>query len=113
MTQCSRYLRINAAMPGSSVIPRCASSKTIVLFGPETPRLFAPVSPHTHPLWAGIACSPCINAYNDRQTACTDNVCMRQITVDQVFAEVCRLYESKRAAVPDRDRTTRPLRRSA
>jgi ADP-heptose:LPS heptosyltransferase len=70
----------------------------VVLFGPETPRLFAPVSPHTHPLWAGIACSPCINAYNDRQTSCTDNACMQQLTVGQVFAEVCRLYEAKRAA---------------
>src|SRR5205085_11574821 len=86
----------------------------VVLFGPETPRLFAPVSPHTHPLWAGIACSPCINAYNDRQTACTDNVCMRRITTDQVFAEVCRLYEADRSAEGDgRDPRTLPLRRSA
>src|SRR5262249_13569114 len=41
----------------------------VVLFGPETPRLFAAASPRTHPLWAGIACSPCINAFNNRNSA--------------------------------------------
>ncbi len=93
----------------------CASLTPIdvvVLFGPETPRLFAPVSPRTHPLWAGLACSPCINAYNDRQTSCTDNVCMKQISVDRVFAEVCRLYEARQPAA-DHELPELPLRRSA
>jgi len=67
--------------------------QVVVLFGPETPRLFAAPSPRTHPLWAGLACSPCINAFNDRNSPCRDNVCMQAITVDQVFDEVCRLYE--------------------
>ncbi|HMC90733.1 MAG TPA: glycosyltransferase family 9 protein [Gemmataceae bacterium] len=67
--------------------------EVVVLFGPETPRLFAASSPRTHPLWAGLACSPCINAFNDRNSPCRDNVCMQRITVEQVLAEVCRLYE--------------------
>jgi ADP-heptose:LPS heptosyltransferase len=67
--------------------------EVVVLFGPETPRLFAAASPRTHPLWAGLACSPCINAFNDRKSPCRDNVCMQTISVDQVFSEVCRLYE--------------------
>lgn len=79
----------------------------VVLFGPETPRLFAAVSSNTHPLWAGLACSPCINAFNDRYSACRDNVCMQRITGEQVFAEVCRLYEARRA-LPGQ-----PLRESA
>ena len=68
----------------------------VVLFGPETPRLFAARSPRTHPLWAGLACSPCINAYNDRNSACRHNVCMTRLTVSQVFEETCRVYESRR-----------------
>jgi ADP-heptose:LPS heptosyltransferase len=60
----------------------------VVLFGPETPRLFAAVSPRTHPLWAGLMCSPCINAFNDRTTACRDNVCMQRLDVDQVLDQV-------------------------
>lgn len=44
----------------------------VALFGPETPLLFAAPGPRSHPLWAGLACSPCINAFNNRQTACRD-----------------------------------------
>jgi ADP-heptose:LPS heptosyltransferase len=71
--------------------------QVVVLFGPETPRLFAAPSPRTHPLWAGLACSPCINAFNDRKSPCRDNVCMQAITVEQVFDQVCELYEGRRA----------------
>jgi ADP-heptose:LPS heptosyltransferase len=70
----------------------------ITLFGPETPALFAARTPRNVPLWAGIACSPCVNAYNNRQSPCRDNVCMQQITVDQVFAETCRIYERRAKA---------------
>lgn len=70
----------------------------VVLFGPETPRLFAGVGERTHPLWAGLACSPCINAFNDRASACRDNVCMKHIAVDQVFAAVAQVVETRRGA---------------
>src|SRR6266403_2233998 len=58
----------------------------VTLFGPETPALFAARSLNASVLWAGIACSPCVNAYNNRQSVCRDNLCMQAITVDQVFA---------------------------
>jgi ADP-heptose:LPS heptosyltransferase len=64
----------------------------IALFGPETPRLFAAGGPRHHALWMGLDCSPCVSAYNNRQSPCRDNVCMKQITVDRVFAEVCKIY---------------------
>jgi ADP-heptose:LPS heptosyltransferase len=67
----------------------------VALFGPETPLLFSAPGPRNHSLWAGIACSPCINAFNNRQTACRDNVCMKAITVDQVVASVTRIYRSR------------------
>ncbi len=68
----------------------------ITIFGPETPAAFGAKTPRSHLLWAGIACSPCVNAFNDRQSACTDNVCMQRITVDQVFELACRVYESRK-----------------
>lgn len=68
----------------------------VTLFGPETPLLFGAPSPRNHSLWAGIACSPCINAFNNRQTACRDNVCMQVITVDLVFETVCRVYRQRK-----------------
>jgi len=67
----------------------------VVLFGPETPLLFGAPSPRSHALWAGIACSPCVNALNNRQSACQDNVCMKMISVDQVFETVCRVYRQR------------------
>ncbi len=68
----------------------------VVLFGPETPRLFAGVGNRTRPLWAGLACSPCINAFNDRNSNCRDNACMKHITVEQVFAAVNAALSERR-----------------
>jgi len=64
----------------------------ITLFGPETPALFAARTERHVAVWASLACSPCVNAYNNRQSPCLDNLCMQQITVEQVFKEVCRVY---------------------
>ena len=68
----------------------------ITLFGPETPRLFAALTPRNVALWSGVACSPCVNAYNNRQSPCRNNVCMQQITVDQVFAAACESFHGRR-----------------
>jgi ADP-heptose:LPS heptosyltransferase len=67
----------------------------VTLFGPETPALFAARSPNATALWAGIACSPCVNAYNNRQSVCRNNLCMQAITVDDVFEKVTRIYDSR------------------
>jgi ADP-heptose:LPS heptosyltransferase len=73
--------------------------RVVTLFGPETPALFAARSPNATAMWAGIACSPCVNAYNNRQSVCRDNLCMQAITVDDVFDEVTRIYDAlKRTA---------------
>jgi ADP-heptose:LPS heptosyltransferase len=68
--------------------------RVVTLFGPETPALFAAQSPSATALWAGIACSPCVNAYNNRQSVCRNNLCMQAITVDDVFEEVTCIYDS-------------------
>ena len=60
---------------------------TFVLFGPETPALYGPLG-NTTPIFAGLACSPCVSAANHRKTPCVDNRCLQAITVDQVFALV-------------------------
>lgn len=62
--------------------------KNIVLFGPETPLLYGPLGHNASCLFAGLACSPCLSAYNHRKTSCTDPKCMKAITVDEVFDAV-------------------------
>jgi len=62
--------------------------QTVVLFGPETPHLFDANSEKSQSVYIGLPCSPCINALNNRQTACRDNQCMKQITPEMVFDRV-------------------------
>jgi ADP-heptose:LPS heptosyltransferase len=61
----------------------------IVLFGPETPALFGPLGPRVRTITAGLACSPCVNAFNHRFSPCTDNACMQSIDV-QTIGEAVR-----------------------
>jgi ADP-heptose:LPS heptosyltransferase len=72
---------------GPSHFSSAAGLRTVVLFGPETPRLYQPLGP-SRASYAELACSPCVSAHNHRKTACTDNVCMKAITVDEVYAVV-------------------------
>jgi ADP-heptose:LPS heptosyltransferase len=71
--------------------------RVVTLFGPETPSLFAARSSNATALWAGIPCSPCVNAYNNRQSVCRNNLCMQAITVDDVFEKVTRIYDSRKS----------------
>ena len=71
---------------------------TVVLFGPETPLLYRPLG-NSIPIYAGLACSPCVSASNHRKSACEDNVCMRAIGVEQVFDSVTEVL-----AAPSRPR---------
>ncbi len=61
----------------------------ISIFGPETPQLYSPLSPHNTSLWAGLACSPCLTAFNHRRSACQANVCMTALTVGAVYEAAC------------------------
>ncbi|MDD5350167.1 MAG: glycosyltransferase family 9 protein [Chthoniobacteraceae bacterium] len=67
----------------------------LTLFGPETPSLFGAPTPRSTSLWLGLACSPCVNAYNNRQSPCRNNLCMQGITVDRVFEEAVRILEAR------------------
>jgi ADP-heptose:LPS heptosyltransferase len=60
---------------------------TFVLFGPETPKLYGSLGNST-PIYAGLACSPCVSAANHRKTPCHDNKCLQAITVDQVYEAI-------------------------
>ena len=65
-----------------------ANIRTIILFGPETPKLFGPISPNAHVIWKELACSPCVSVFNHRFSPCNNNVCMKTIMVDEVYAAV-------------------------
>jgi ADP-heptose:LPS heptosyltransferase len=73
----------------------------ITLFGPETPALFGGLSPHTHVISAELACSPCLNAFNNRVTACADNQCMKRIFVDVVLEKALEIIGKRRRVTSD------------
>ena len=65
---------------------------TILLFGPETPSLYAPLAANVHPMYLGLSCSPCLTAYNHRNSPCDgDNQCLKRITVESVLRKVNEL----------------------
>ena len=70
----------------------------ITLFGPETPLLFRALTPLAIPIYMQLPCSPCVNAYNNRQSVCRDNICMKSITVDHVFGVACQAFLDRRKA---------------
>ena len=62
--------------------------RTFAFFGPETARLYGPLGPRASTYESGIACSPCLSAYNHRQTFCDgDNQCLKRIAPDPVLQD--------------------------
>lgn len=69
--------------------------QTLVFFGPETPALYSPLAPNIHCLFAGLSCSPCLTAYNHRNSPCDgDNQCLKQIGIDQVLLKARELLQA-------------------
>lgn len=62
--------------------------ENFVFFGPETPDLYRPLGENNHILYSHFPCSPCLTAYNHRNTPCQDNKCLQFISVDEVYALV-------------------------
>lgn len=61
---------------------------TVALFGPETPLLYGPLGEHASCLHLALPCSPCLTAYNHRNSPCDgDNQCLQRIAPEQVLAE--------------------------
>jgi ADP-heptose:LPS heptosyltransferase len=81
----SSVLVTNDSGPGhfSAITP----IRSIVLFGPETPRLYGSLG-NSEPITADLACSPCVCAANQKNSACNDPLCMRLITPQRVMESV-------------------------
>jgi len=58
----------------------------ITLYGPETPLLYAPLSNHSYNFYTNVSCSPCLTAYNHRNSPCDgDNQCLKSIRPEDVL----------------------------
>ena len=70
--------------------------RTFVIFGPETPYLYGSLGNST-PIYAGLACSPCVSAANHRKTPCTDNVCLKVIKPEVVLEQLRDALKKRRS----------------
>ena len=64
--------------------------RTVGLFGPETPVLYGYKLPWVRNIHKNLICSPCLALYDAKKSVlnCTDNQCLKQITVQDVIAEM-------------------------
>jgi len=62
--------------------------KIVVLFGPETPKIYSPLSENCVCVYSDYACSPCVSAFNHRKTSCNRSRCLEAIKIDDVFGVV-------------------------
>jgi lipopolysaccharide heptosyltransferase II len=58
----------------------------VALYGPNTPRLYGPLAPHSRAFYHPLPCSPCITNFNYKTSGCLNPVCIRAIGVDEVAA---------------------------
>lgn len=72
-----------------------AGAPVVALFGPETPRMFAPLAEQRKVLWARLPCSPCLSVSSNKVTACRDNQCMKLITPETVLKASQDLLETQ------------------
>lgn len=83
---------------GPAHFASAANIPTVVLYGPETPRIFGPIGDRQRAIWLGLACSPCVSVYNQKKSVCGDNRCMTGITVAQVATSLQAAMSSPRGA---------------
>lgn len=70
---------------------------SIILYGPETPRLYSPIDPKATTLHAAFSCAPCLSAYNHRNSPCDgDNLCLKSIRPEQVLTKARQVLETTR-----------------
>ena len=74
--------------------------QTIIFYGPETPDLYGPADEKAILFYNPLPCSPCLTAYNHRNTPCDgDNLCLKQIPPQQVLKKALEILETGPSAV--------------
>ncbi len=86
----SRLLVTNDS--GPLHVAHVIGTPTVSLFGPETPYLYGPVGEGHHVFYRDLYCSPCINIYESKYSACARNICLEQIDPREVLRVIFTKY---------------------
>jgi len=71
---------------------------TVALMGPNTPARYAPIGNKHRVIYKAVDCSPCIIAHEGVVPYCKDNICMQEITVEEVWEALESILSSLRAS---------------
>ncbi len=67
---------------------------TIIFYGPETPLLYGPIDEKALNLYLDLSCSPCVTAYNHRNSPCDgDNLCLKKIAPEDVLSKALKILK--------------------
>ncbi|RJP77692.1 MAG: glycosyltransferase family 9 protein [Desulfobacteraceae bacterium] len=67
---------------------------SIIFYGPETPVLYGPLTANTCIFYQSLSCSPCLTAYNHRNSPCDgDNRCLIDIRSEDVVKKAVEMLE--------------------
>lgn len=70
-------------------------TRTLVLFGPETPVLYHPLNTNAVVLYKHLYCSPCINVLDNKSfEECNKVACLESISVEEALGALERLNHS-------------------
>lgn len=90
----SRLLITNDGGPGH--FAGLVSLPSIILYGPETPLLYGSLNRNAINLSAGWTCSPCLTAYNHRNSPCNgNNRCLQAIDAQSVLDKALAILDGR------------------
>jgi ADP-heptose:LPS heptosyltransferase len=73
---------------------------TIVFYGPETPTLYGALDKKSVNFYANLSCSPCLTAYNHRNSPCDgNNLCLKSIHPEGVLRKSYEILNSQKGNV--------------
>jgi len=72
------------------------------IYGPNTPRLYGPLSEGSRSFYDAPPCSPCITNFNHKTSRCLNPVCIRSIPADAVTAAALARVKAVRVSSSER-----------
>jgi ADP-heptose:LPS heptosyltransferase len=74
----------------------------LALYGPNTPRLYGPLSAGSRAFYDAPPCSPCITNFNHKTSRCLNPVCIQAIGTDIVAAAALARIKASRSGSSER-----------
>ena len=70
----------------------------LAIYGPNTPRLYGPLSPGSRAFYRDLPCSPCLTTQNYRSSRCRIHTCMASVSTGEVVTALQRIVGSPNPA---------------